>query len=389
MGVREAIHSTHWVRWVLRILAALRASLCLAVVSRSRIGSLAFALLVFVSLSGCAVHTEFKYSEASWPSLQKPLQFIASSSCGGFFSIPEINSGFALVGSMKPVAGAVWRYDIQFFTNDGWKSSRFNVREKWYQPNAATEKIKGPESERQASVVTADDACAILVELPYSAYGFPYGYLPAVTKEIAEAQFYHACGQIVLLLSVLGLVMLLGLGVIQDGYKTEGARLFFTIFGYVILGASAIGGIVCVEYPWHQVVDALDYQRFFEQLPRAGGTLLPVYSTTLKFLTAGPPHPSAMSYEVGAFALLSFSLALVWLCSNAVAIVHGWYWIVTPLPLEQLHERCAFYRRSPTADEIKAAVLKATTDKKPWQLEIMRRKTAEFKKHLAEIAQHL
>jgi hypothetical protein len=159
--------------------------------------------------------------------------------------------------------------------------------------------------------------------------------------------------------------------------------------GLIILvgiGAEA----VCIYAPWTTFQKALAYYEFFDALARNGrGDLLPLAPQQLYFLIAGPPHPTDAQFMFTPFIVIVGVLGAGWLIALTPFIVMGVYWLTTPLPLQELHRQALREGRAPTAEEITAAVIKASVGKSAWQLNIMRRKAEIFARNLSQIAQHL
>jgi hypothetical protein len=157
-----------------------------------------------------------------------------------------------------------------------------------------------------------------------------------------------------------------------------------------IIAVSMVLYFCCVDEPWQQYRQALEYLKWFDQLPRtASGDLLPISPAQLAHLVAGPTHPNSTEFHFDFFALVAGGLISLWLLITGPFVVMGVYWLAVPLPLEELHQRTLRAGRAPTAAEITAAVLGACTGKAAWQHRILQRKADAFARNLNEIARHL
>jgi hypothetical protein len=354
MSVRETIHSTHWARWVLSILAVL-------------------------SLGACVP----QYSQHDWAGLVSKtdaLRFIAPASCDtpDVFDAVAADAAFFKVNRLEPVRGEPWTYNIEFVENEGVRRGRFVIKQWW--SGAGTKAAPG-------SVTTDNKFCNVLAEVPLSRDGRNPYYVEAEAAKTAEYNSLTPFTPLSVLLLVLADIALL-----LSFWGFEHAELWFKWAGVLValFVASAAVYFFCVEAPWHEYQNALTYLKYFEQLPRtASGDLLPISPQQLAYIVAGPTHPQSTQFHFEVFAWVSGGLIGLWLVITCPFVVMGVYWLAVPLPLEELHQRTLRAGRAPTAAEITAAVLSACTGKAAWQHRIMQRKADAFAKNLNNIAQHL
>lgn len=354
MSVREAIHTTHWARWILSILAVLSLGACVPLYSR--------------------------HDWAGLVSKVDTLRFIAPASCDtpDVFDPVAADAAFFKVNRLEPVKGEPWIYNIEFVENEGVRRGRFVIKQWW---SAAG--IQVPRS----SAGTENQYCNVLVDIPVSRDGVhPYYVEQEATKTAEYKALTLATPLKVLFLVLAGAVLFLsfwGFERIAQWGNCTGILL-------AVIGASAVMYYLCVDAPWQEYQQALAYLKFFEQLPRtASGDLLPISPQQLAYLVAGPPHPHSAQFHFEVFALVSGGLIGLWLLITGRFVVMGVYWLAVPLPLEELHQRTLRAGRAPTAAEITAAVLSACTGKAAWQHRIMQRKADAFARNLNNIARHL
>jgi hypothetical protein len=354
MSVREAIHSTHWPRWVLSILALL-------------------------SLGACVP----QYSQLDWAGLVSKtdtLRFIAPASCDtpDVFDPVAVDAAFFKINRLEPVRGEPWTYNIEFVENEGVRRGRFVIKQWW----------SGAGIKAAPSGVTTDQKfCNVLAEVPVSRDGrHPY-YVEPESEKTAE---YNSLTPFTPL--PIFLLLFVGIALLLSFWGFEHAELWCKWAG-VLVGfcvASALVYFFCVEAPWQEYQKALVYLKWFDQLPRsASGDLLPISPQQLAYIVAGPTHPQSTQFQFEVFAWVSGGLIGLWLLITSPFVVMGVYWLAVPLPLEELHQRTLRAARAPTAAETTAAALSACTGKAAWQHRIMQRKADAFAKNLNNIAQHL
>ena len=354
MSVREAIQTTHWARWVLSILAVL-------------------------SLGACAP----QYSQHDWTGLVSKthiVSFIARASCNTFDGFNPIvaDAAFFKVKSLQPIKGAPWTYDIEFVDNEGFHRGRYVIKQIW----SATGISAAPGS------VTADSQfCNVLAEVPVSQDGrHPYYVEPEGAKTAEYNSLTPFTPLSLLLLGLVCIALCLGF------WGFEHVELWFKWAGVLVafLVASAWVYFFCVEAPWHEYQKALTYLKWFDQLPRtASGDLLPISPQQLTYIVAGPTHPQSTQFHFDFFVWVAGGLISLWLLIISRFVVIGVYWLLTPLPLAQVHRRALREGRPPTADEITAAVLKATVGLSAWKLNVMRRKAEAFTQNMRDINSQL
>ena len=354
MSVRETIHTTHWARCVLSILAVL-------------------------SLGACAP----QYSQHDWTGLVSKthvLSFIARASCNTFDGFNPIvaDAAFFKVKNLQAIKGAPWTYDIEFVDSEGFHRGRYVIKQIW----SAAGITSAPAS------VTADRPfCHVLAEVPLSRDGLhPYYVEPEGTKTAEYNSLTLFTPLSLLLLSLFCIALCLSFKGFE--FAQQWCRSAVILLG--MIGVSLATYYVCVETPWHEYQKALSYVKWFDQLPRtASGDLLPISAQQLAYLVAGPKHAQSMQFHFDIFAWIAGTLISSWLFGMVGFVVIGVYWLVTPLPLAQVHGRALREGRPPTADEITAAVLKATVGLSAWKLNVMRRKAEAFTANLRDINSHL
>ena len=86
----------------------------------------------------------------------------------------------------------------------------------------------------------------------------------------------------------------------------------------------------------------------------------------------------------GSWAFATLLAALGWLIAVTPGVVRGCYWIGTPLPLDKVYRRALAEGRTPTVEELDAALYAALAGKKAWQIEIMRRKAEAFARRFGD-----
>ena len=232
---------------------------------------------------------------------------------------------------------------------------------------------------------TQQSPCAVLTELPTSDGRHPY-YVPPISEKRGELEtaLMEALGATVLLL----LLLIPGGVVGQYGIERPPLAMIAISLALYIGIFAAILAAVNIAYPWLRYQTALGYQAFFDNLARLYGHLLPLTREQVDFLLAGPPHPEELMLQ--AWPLwIAVGLAALWFLIMLPAIWRGTYWLLVPLPLEELHQ-AAFARGSPpTPEELLAAVLEASAGKSAWQHRMMQRKAEAFSQQLLAIARHL
>jgi hypothetical protein len=354
MSVREGIHTTHWARWVLSILAVL-------------------------SLGACVP----QYSPHDWAGLVSKtdaLRFIAPASCdtSDVFDPVAADAAFFKVKDLQPIKGEPWTYNIELVENEGVHRGRFVIKQWW--SGAGTKSAP-------SSVTTDNKFCNVLAEVPVSRDGrHPY----YVEPEGGKTTEYNSL-TLVTPISVL-LLLLVCVALFLSFWGFERASQWRSWAGILLamIGVSMVLYFFCVNEPWQQYRQALAYVKWFDQLPRtASGELLPISPQQLAHLVAGPTHPNSTEFNFDFFAWVASGLISLWLLITSPFAVMGVYWLAVPLPLEELHQRTLSAGRSPTAAEITAAALSACTGKAAWQHRIMQRKADAFTKNLNEIARHL
>jgi len=338
------------------------------------------SILALLALGACTP----RYSTADWSayiSKKETLQFIAPASCGTLapFNPVADDATFFAVSSMQPVAGQPWRYDVVYLTDEGLRRDRFDIKQRW----TAYRNYSAP-----SSAWRENQNCAVLVEIPRSKESArPYYIEQAATK---EADYHSHAASATLVLALVFTVLVLAVIPSTWGFERADHWAIAAAFAVAILMVSLFAYTICINDPWATFKKALGYYKFFDDLPRAaGGDLLPLTPQQLYFLIAGPPHPTDTQFAFTPFAVITGCLATIWLIVVSPFVVMGLYWLTTPLPLEEAHQRALGEGRAPTAEEIVAAVLKANVGKSAWQLNIMRRKAEAFARNLHNIARYL
>jgi hypothetical protein len=329
-------------------------------------------------MAGCAP----QYSRYDWTgfvSKYETLRFMAPASCSTFFNNPvAADAAFFQINRLEPVKGEPWTYNAELVGEDGIRRRRFLVSQ-WWTPG----KTKSAPWE-----VTKDKRfCNVLAEVPVSRDGHqPYYVEPEAAKTAEYNALTPMTPTAVLFLILICLALVLSFW----GFEHAGQWASWAGILLAILGASMVLYYFCIEAPWQEYQRALAYLKFFEELPRtASGDLLPISPSQFAYLVAGPTHPHSTQFHFEVFAWAAGGLLSLWLLITSPFVVMGVYWLLVPLPLEELHARTLREGRSPTAAEITGAVLSACTGKAAWQHRVMRRKADAFARNLNEIARHL
>lgn len=336
-------------------------------------------LLLALMLGACTP----QYSRHDWSGLiskSDTLRFMALASCDTpkNFNPVANDAAFFKVNRLEPVKGEPWTYTAELVGEDGIRRGRFVVSQRWTAAGVKTAPWE----------VTKDNKfCNVLAEIPVSRDARqPYYVEPegAKTAEYNSLTPFTPLSALLLVLVDVALVLSFwGFEYAEQWCKWGGMLL-------AIFSVSAAVYFFCVEAPWQEYQKAMAYLNYFNELPRtASGDLLPISPQQLAYLVAGPTHPQSTQFHFDVFTWVAGGLIGLWLLVTGPFVVMGVYWLVVPLPLEELHQRALQAGRAPTAAEITAAVLSACTGKAPWQHRIMQRKSDAFTRNLNNIAQHL
>ncbi len=337
------------------------------------------AIVLALTIGACAP----QYSRHDWSGLvskSETLRFLALASCTtpGFFNPVAADASFFKITRLDPVKGEPWTYIADLVGENGVRRGKFVVSQWWAAAGVKT----APWSE-----IKGNQFCNVLAEIPLSRDARqPYYVEPEATKTAEHKALTLAAPLKVLFLVVIGAALFLSFwGFERIGQWGNRAGILLAV-----IGASAVTYYLCVDAPWLEYQKALAYLKFFEELPRtASGDLLPISPQQLAYLVAGPPHPHSTEFHFEAFAWIAGGLIGLWLLITSPLVVMGIYWLATPLPLEQVHQRALSEGRPPTADEITVAVLQATVGLSAWQLDVMCRKAEAFTRNMREINRHL
>lgn len=334
--------------------------------------------LLALTLSACAP----QYSPHDWVGLvsnSETLRFLAPASCRTprFLNPIDGNAAFFKINRLEPVRGEPWTYLAEVVEASGIRRGKFIVSQRWTAAGITT----------APSSVTYDQYCNVLAEVPVSRDGrHPY----YVEPEAAKTAEYNALSPVTPLSVLLVVLVCTALFLSFWGFERAGGWRQLAGILLAVTGVSVLLYFFCVGAPWREYQQALAYLKFFDELPRStSGDLLPIYLQQLAHLAAGPPHPHSTQFHFEVFAWVAGGLLGLWLLIASPFVVMGIYWLVVPLPLEELHQRTLRAGRAPTPAEITAAVLGACTGKTAWQHRIMQRKADAFARNLNNIAQHL
>jgi len=301
------------------------------------------------------------------------LRFLAPADCATppLFSPVAFDATFSQVIELRPVAGRPWTYDLTYIAADGARRQRYDVVQWWT-----------PRGTRYAPSATQQTNCVVMIDVPRSKNEARPYYLENREAKTADYDVLNRGFAIIFLL----LCVVWGIGTVLSTFGFEDSRdmpgwhksLIALVAGALATGISIAAGQMCISAPWRAFETALKYYQFFDELPRSGGSLLPLSSHEFYFLLAGPPSPNDTKFAFDTYACITCIVFAAWLIGMLPAIVRGLYWVATPLPLEQLHHQALAEGRRPTPEEILSAVHAALAGKAPWQLRIMQRKADLF-----------
>jgi hypothetical protein len=294
------------------------------------------------------------------------LRFAAHADCATPWPFNPITGAYVYkVDRVRQVQDYPWRYEVQFQSTTGQEVERLDIRQWW----TSTKTLTGPSLEYEAN-----RRCGVLIDIPQSATSQrPYYVDDARMKEIEHD---WAMGLEHLVLWTMGGLFVLLLIPTWFGFESSESWWVAAAAAFTIVLVSLLATEFCIDAPWRAFEQAQAYWTWFDALPQAGGRLRPISADNFWFLLRGPPN--ATEFHAGVWAIATIVLAEVWLGAVMPAVVTGWYWIRTPLPLEKIHRRALAEGRAPTVEELDAALHAALAGKEAWQIEVMRRKAKAF-----------
>jgi hypothetical protein len=305
------------------------------------------------------------------------LRFVAPADCATprLFNPAASDAAFSKVIDLRPIPGRPWTYDLTYIAGDGARRERYDVLQWWTGRGT-----------RLPPTATQQSNCVLLVDIPRSSNPFAERPYHGEDPKAKAAEYQKADSSssailliIVLVLSVLVVVSSFGF---EDSPKGDvlAFHKFLIAFGCLVAWASIslVTAYACIEMPWQSFQKVAEYYRFFDDLPRRNGHLLPIPASDFYYILAGPPSPNETQFKFAAFLWITAVLGAAWLIIMLPPIVRGAYWLLTPLPLEQLHRQALAEGRTPTGQEVLAAVHAALAGKSAWQLRIMQRKAELF-----------
>ena len=335
--------------------------------------------LLAMMLAACAP----QYSRDDWTGLvskSESLRFLAPASCDtpDLLNPVPADAAFFKINHLEPVKGEQWTYNAELVGENGVRRGKFVVSQWWTVAGVKT----APRD------VTKDNKfCNVLAEVPVSRDGLQPYY---VEPEAAKTAEFNAVNQPGVLWWFLVVVVCSAWVLSFWGFEHVEHWLKWSCVLIAVFVGLVVVCYFCIEVPWQEYQKALAYHKFFNELSRtASGDLLPISPQQLAYLAAGPTHPHSTQFHFEFLICVTYSLMGTWLLFTAPFVVMGIYWLVVPLPLEELHQRTLSAGRAPTAAEITAAVLGACTGKAAWQHRIMQRKADAFARNLNNIARHL
>jgi hypothetical protein len=246
--------------------------------------------------------------------------------------------------------------------------------------------------QQQSFRVTAEPygvRCAAVVLIPWSLrINRPYDLEDEPEK--VEAHYGTLVAWHNLILCIMAAALLTGSLLTWFSYGQEKRGEFVTVSALaVLLWINTFGvGLLTVLQPWSVVRRALAYYEFYDSLPKQSGWLEPVSADVILGLLQAPPLPSQIGFSIAIFASTAFILSAAWLGCLARPIIDGAYWVLVPLPTEQVHAQALAEGRAPTADELMQALSDTLAGKSSWQLDVMRRKAKAFRQTLEQQMQH-
>jgi hypothetical protein len=272
---------------------------------------------------------------------------------------------FYQVISLHRIPGERWLYEVEYEAATRVRIGVVYVLQEWTTSGRITAPTLGYDSGYHC-VVVADVPKAKGSDRPY--------YVPTARVEQAAYDSAIALEREVLWL-IGGLVAVLLIPA-WYGFERPSAWLVSVLAAVGIIMVSAIATGVCIESPWQDFQRAHAYWAWFDALPRQDGLLLPLTIDDFTFLLRGPPNDT--TFYAGTWAIITAVMAAVWVAVLAPPVIYGCYWLLTPLPLDQVHDKALSEGRAPTVEELDAALFVALVGKSPWQIHVMRRKAEAF-----------
>lgn len=272
---------------------------------------------------------------------------------------------FYQVNWVRRLPGKRWLYDIEYEGATGLRRRIVYVLQEW----TMAKTIAAPTLEYDSGY-----QCAVLVDVPKAKGSDRPYYVPPSRAE--RAAYDSALALENGILWPIGILFALLLVPAWFGFEGDSG------WGGALAAAGAIiffGAIVAwffIGFPWQNFQAAHAYWAWFDGLPRQDGLLCPLTTDDFTVLLRGPP--SYTTIDANTWVIITALMAVAWLAVLAPAVVVGCYWLLTPLPLQQVHERALAQDRAPTVEELDAALYAALAGKRPWQIRVMRRKAEAF-----------
>jgi hypothetical protein len=327
-----------------------------------------------VLLTACApLWPSADWSGSRYISKTETLQFVALADCTVPWPFnPVTGDYFFEVSALRQAPGEAWRYFIQYQGSTGSTAGLFDITQWW----TAAKTGAGPTHANDAN-----RRCGVLIDIPQSATSHrPYYVEDARTKGIEHD---WAVGVEIIVLSPMCVFFVLLLVPASFGFESSETWWVAAAAAFAIVLVSLTGTEFCIGAPWRAFEKAQAYWAWFDALPHADGRLLPIPADNFWFLLHGPPNDT--EFHAGAWAIATILLAEVWLGAVMPAVVTGWYWIRTPLPLEKINRRALAEGRAPTVEELDAALHAALAGKEAWQIDVMRRKADAFARRFGHV----
>lgn len=326
---------------------------------------LIIASVLAASLVGCTP----SWPAADWsssPQISKTavLRFVAPADCGTPWPFNPVNGEFYPVTSARRISGQGPLYQIEYRTPEP-KSALFYVVQRWTAAETHTS---------SAPVYDQGLNCAVLVDVPQAANDPRPYFVPGVEEKSSEYRTGVTVENLVLwplvvLFSVVSVFAFFGL-------EQTAPRWVPALTGVGAVITMVIGAAACIDMPWQAFGSAREYWEWFDALPRVNGELLPMTADTFDHLLKGPPNNTGS--HAGAWAVVTLLASGAWLALFFGDALTGWYYLTTPLPLQQIYRRALAQGRAPTVEELDDALRDAIVGKEAWEIELMCLKTKRF-----------
>lgn len=214
--------------------------------------------------------------------------------------------------------------------------------------------------------------CGVLVVLPWGDAAERPFFIPLAPQKLqaaAEGNMANTAGNYAVV-ALLSFIIWLCLIVPGCSPQQRGRARGSFVALMLLLGTTAIVWWVLVGWPWQQVREALEYYRFFDALPRAGGGLLPLSWSETAALLQGPPYPPVTSAgDPESFLWVLWIGLACWLIGYAGLIFDGLCHWFGPDLVGDLQRAAQQEGRAITPDDIAALVARANGTLSARQLE--------------------